>query len=65
MKTKELYAGVAARVDTRGTKINAAETSRVVSELFQEIADKIRLKEITELDAVEWFTKELKKRLQA
>lgn len=65
MKTKELYAGVAARVDTRGTKINAAETSRVMSELFNEIADKIRLKEITELDAVEWFAKELKKRLQA
>lgn len=65
MKTKELYAGVAARTDTAGTKINAAETSRVVSELFQEIADKIRLSHVTELDAVEWFTKELKKRLQA
>lgn len=64
MKTKELYAGVAARVDTRGTKINAAETSRVVSELFQEIADKIRLSHTTELEAVEWFAKELKKKLQ-
>ena len=65
MKTKELYAGVAARTDTKGTKINAAETSRVMSELFNEIADKILLSHVTELDAVEWFTKELKKRLQA
>ena len=64
MRTKELYAGVAARVDTQGTKINAAETSRVAAELFNEIADKIRLSHITELEAVEWFTKELKKRLQ-
>ena len=65
MKTKELYAGVAARTDTKGTKINAAETSRVMSELFNEIADKIRLSHVTELDAVEWFIKALKKRLQA
>ena len=64
MKTKELYAGVAARTDTAGTKINAAETSRVASELFNEIADRIRLKHATELEAIEWFAKELKKRLQ-
>lgn len=64
MKTKELYAGVAARTDTAGTKINASETSRVVSELFNEIADKIRLSRTTELEAVEWFAKELKKKLQ-
>lgn len=63
MRTKELYASVAKRVDTEGTKINVAETSRVVSEMFGEIADRIQRMEICELDAVTWFAKELDKKL--
>lgn len=31
---KEFYAEVAGKADTEGTKINAAETSRVLSEAF-------------------------------
>lgn len=65
MKTKDIIANIARRVDTEGTKINAAETSRVVSETFAELADQIQRSQITELDAVNWFTKELEKKLKA
>lgn len=65
LKTKQLYQAVSKRVDTQGTKINAAETSRVVSETFSEIADQIDRGQITELEAVVWFTKELEKKIVA
>lgn len=65
MKTKDIIANIARRVDTEGTKINVAETSRVVSETFAELADQIQRSQITELDAVNWFTKELEKKLKA
>lgn len=65
LKTKQLYQAVSKRVDTQGTKINAAETSRVVSEVFAEIADQIDRGQITELEAVNWFTKELEKKIVA
>jgi len=34
MTLTELYNEVSRRVDTRGTKINVAETKRVLSEMF-------------------------------
>lgn len=64
MKTNELYASVAARVDTLGTKINAAETSRVISELISEIAQRISQGELSELEAVVWFAQMLEKRME-
>lgn len=38
MNLQELYAQVSKNTDTSGTHINAAETSRVCSELFKELA---------------------------
>lgn len=65
MKTKDVMVAVSRRVDTKGTQINAADTSRVVSELFAELADQIKRSQITELDSVNWFVKELEKKLKA
>lgn len=38
MSLNELYANVAKAVDTEGTEISAAETSRVIACLFDELA---------------------------
>jgi hypothetical protein len=39
MNLQQLYAEVSKNTDTSGTHINAAETSRVCSELFKVLAD--------------------------
>ena len=65
LKTNELYKAVAKRVDTEGTKINAAETSRVCSCLFTEIVNLIEFNDnVSECDAVVWFAKELSKHIE-
>lgn len=55
IKKRDIYAEVAGRVDTLGTKINAAETSRVISVFFESLT------EYGELEAMEFVLKELKK----
>ncbi len=55
IKKSELYAEVAGSVDTLGTKINAAETSRVIAKFFEELSL------YGELEAMEFVLKELKK----
>lgn len=64
MQTNELYAAVARRVDTAGTQINVAETSRVISEFFNEIADRINGGQISDLDAVKWLVEKLRETLE-
>lgn len=64
MQTNELYAAVARRVDTDGTQINVAETSRVISEFFNEIADRINGGQISDLDAVQWLVEKLRETLE-
>ena len=39
MTLTELYNEVSRRVDTKGTKINVAETKRVLSEMFCVLSD--------------------------
>lgn len=60
---KEIYSLVAAKTDTLKTRINAAETSRVIAMFFETLAELISQGRISELDAVELVTKELKQRL--
>jgi nucleoid DNA-binding protein len=60
---KEIYSLVAAKTDTLKTAINAAETSRVIAMFFETLAELISQGRISELDAVELVTKELKQRL--
>ena len=54
---RELYASVARMVDTEGTKINAAETSRVIKEFFNVLVIE---NEFQMIDAVDFCVKEIK-----
>lgn len=55
---RDLYAAVARRVDTEGTKINAAETSRVIKEFFDVL---VLENSHNVLDAVDFCVKEIKR----
>lgn len=56
---KDIYAQAARLADTKGTKINAADTSRVCKCLFEAIRTAIKEERISVADAIVFFMKEI------
>jgi len=59
LKKNEIFAAASKIADTKGTKINAAETSRVCKSLFEAIRTGIEQEKFTMSDAFVFFAKEI------